>query len=286
VTDIEIPLFPLHSVLCPGIALPLHVFEPRYRLMAERCVADETPFGIVLIREGREVGGDEVAIAGIGTFAEIRKAGRHPDGRYDLLVVGAGRFAIEDVDPDREPYLVATVTPLEDEVGNGTRAARLASRSMRRFVGYLQLLQPQDGESADEIDVQIEVESEIDDDEAAEGEEVVSEIELRQVIDPFAPGDPVVGTGGGEDTDEDGGPSADDGTTSRLIIPDDPTTLSYLLSGIIQVDPMQRQLLLEAETTEDRLVALDALLDRELWMLRRRLRVYTPDMTHAAVRRN
>jgi Lon protease-like protein len=284
VTDIEIPLFPLHSVLCPGIALPLHVFEPRYRLMAERCVAEETPFGIVLIREGREVGGDDVAIAGIGTFAEIRKAGRHPDGRYDLLVVGAGRFAIEDVDADREPYLVATVTPLDDEVGNGRRAARLASRSMRRFVGYLQLLQPQDGETADEIDVQIEVESEADDDDATGDEETVDEIELRQVIDPFAPDDPAGGEGW--DPGVEGTSTELDSATRRLIIPDDPTTLSYLLSGIIQVDPVQRQLLLEAETTEDRLVALDALLDRELWMLRRRLRVYTPDMTHAAVRRN
>ena len=282
-TAIEIPLFPLHSVLCPGIALPLHVFEPRYRLMTERCVADETPFGIVLIREGREVGADDVAIAGVGTFAEIRQAGRHPDGRFDLLVVGAGRFAIEDVDADREPYLVANVTPLDDEVGDGRRAARLASRSMRRFVGYLQLLQPQDGESADEIDVQIEVESEVDDD-ADEGEEVVEEIELRQVIDPFAPDEPVRGSSEGIGSGD--GASAELDTTRRLIIPDDPTTLSYLLSGIIQVDPVQRQLLLEAETTEDRLVALDALLDRELWMLRRRLRLYTPDMTHAAVRRN
>ena len=251
--------------------------------MTERCVADETPFGIVLIREGREVGADDVAIAGVGTFAEIRQAGRHPDGRLDLLVVGAGRFAIEDVDADREPYLVANVTPLDDEVGDGRRAARLASRSMRRFVGYLQLLQPQDGESADEIDVQIEVESEVDDD-ADEGEEVVEEIELRQVIDPFAPDEPVRGSSEGIGSGD--GASAELDTTRRLIIPDDPTTLSYLLSGIIQVDPVQRQLLLEAETTEDRLVALDALLDRELWMLRRRLRLYTPDMTHAAVRRN
>ncbi len=118
----EIPLFPLHTVLCPGIALPLHVFEPRYRLLTERCVEQRRPFGIVLIREGREVGGDEVAIAGVGTLAEIREVTRLPDGRYDLLVVGTGRFVIERVDAEREPYLVADVTPLEEEVRDQHRA--------------------------------------------------------------------------------------------------------------------------------------------------------------------
>src|SRR5688500_15747238 len=156
----EIPLFPLHSVLCPGIALPLHIFEPRYRLLIERCVAEEQPFGIVLIREGREVGGDSVAIAGVGTFAEIRKASRLEDGRFDLLVVGSGRFAIEDVDTEREPYIMASVRPLDDELGDRSRAVRLAAPVMRRFVSYLHLLQPLDGETAEEIDVRIEVEAE------------------------------------------------------------------------------------------------------------------------------
>jgi hypothetical protein len=72
----------------------------------------------------------------------------------------------------------------------------------------------------------------------------------------------------------------------RLLIPDDPTTLSYLLSGIIQIDPARRQLLLEAATTESRLRLLDELIDRELWMLRRRLRFYAPDDRQAAVRRS
>ncbi len=72
----------------------------------------------------------------------------------------------------------------------------------------------------------------------------------------------------------------------RLVIPDDPTTLSYVLSGIIQVDPRGRQRLLEADTTEGRLAALDALIERELWMLRRRLRWFAPEMPVPAVRRN
>ena len=259
----EIPLFPLHTVLCPGIALPLHVFEPRYRLLTERCVEAGRPFGIVLIREGREVGGDSVSIAGVGTFAEIREAKRLPDGRFDLLVVGGGRFAIDDVDPDREPYLLAQVTPLDDDVGSETHAGHLAARVMRRFVGYLHLLQPEEGETAEEIDVRMEVETE-------------------DVTEPAA--GPAAPAGEAADADE---PATDlEAVAQRLVIPDDPTTLSYLLSGIVQVPGLQRQALLEAETTEERLDALDRLLARELWLLRRRLRLYIPQPVQAAVRRN
>ena len=72
----EIPLFPLHTVLCPGIVLPLHIFEERYRAMTRRCLDTGDPFGVVLIRDDREVGTQGVAtLAGVGAFAEIREAG-------------------------------------------------------------------------------------------------------------------------------------------------------------------------------------------------------------------
>jgi Lon protease-like protein len=246
----ELPLFPLNTVLCPGIALPLHIFEPRYRLLTDRCVAASSPFGVVLIREGHEVGDGEVSIAAVGTFAEIREAGRYPDGRYDLLVVGAGRFAIQSIDSGQEPYLVAEVDVLDDRLGDPSEAASMTARTMRRFVAYLRLLQPLDGEAAEAIDVRVEVETEV--------------VEA--------------------DEEAPGGTEAE--TTRRLVIPDDPTVLAHLLSGIIQVDAGQRQVLLEAPTTVDRLRLLDEVLDRELWMLRRRLRHYAPDLTEAAARRN
>ena len=261
----DLPLFPLHAVLCPGIALPLHVFEPRYRLLVDRCLALEVPFGIVLIREGREVGGDSVSIAAVGTLAEIRQAHRYPDGRYDLLVVGTGRFSIDAVDPEREPYLVARVTPLDDELGDPLVAAKLASRTMRRFVDYLHLLQPLDGETAEEIDVRIEVETEPDP--AAE-----SETPPARAADAEPP-----------DTRRE---TELEERARRLIIPEDPTVLSHLLSGIIQVDSLERQVLLEADTTAERLAGLGTLIDREIWMLRRRLRHYSVDRAHDAVRRN
>ena len=256
----EIPLFPLHAVLCPGIALPLHIFEPRYQLLTERCIENSSPFGIVLILDGREVGSGSVSIASVGTFAEIRESNRYPDGRYDLLVVGSGRFSIDSVDAQQEPYLVADVTPIPDEGGDDEHVSQLAGRTMRHFVAYLQLLQPMEGETAEEIDVRVEVETEVDPETATTASE---------------PGD----------ADPERERELDE-AARRLVIPEDPTTLSYLLSGIIQVDPRRRQQLLEAESTEARLAALDRLIDRELWMLRRRLRAYTPEPTAAAARRN
>jgi Lon protease-like protein len=278
----EIPLFPLHTVLCPGIALPLHIFEPRYRLMIERCIEHAAPFGIVVIRAGQEVGATEVAIAGVGTFAEIREATRLPDGRYDILVVGSGRFAVDSVDPEKEPYLVAEVTGIEDDVGDLATATSLAGRAMRRFVAYLQLLQPMEGETAEEIDVRVEIETEeaseaepTEPTEPTEPETSTPEIEIE--ID-------IPGAAGSEDDPERAARLEE--AARRLVIPDDPTVLSYLLSGIIQVDTSRRQQLLEAETTEERLLVLDQLIDRELWMLRRRLRFYTPEPRVEPVRRN
>jgi Lon protease-like protein len=280
----EIPLFPLHTVLCPGIALPLHIFEPRYRLMIERCIEQSAPFGIVVIRNGSEVGSGNVSIAGVGTFAEIREATRLPDGRYDILVVGSGRFAVETVDTAREPYLLAEVTGIDDEVGDLTTATSLAARTMRRFVAYLQLMQPMEGETAEEIDVRVEIETEEDPDAQPKPKSKktsAGESKVRRKKDTEPPAN--------ADAEEDADPDREaqlEEAARRLVIPDDPTVLSYLLSGIIQVDTSKRQTLLEADTTEDRLIALDRMLDRELWMLRRRLRFYTPDPHLDAARRN
>ena len=249
----EIPLFPLHQVLCPGIVLPLHIFEERYRAMTQRCLDTGEPFGVVLIRDGREIGTKGVAtLAGVGAFAEIREAGRYADGRYDLLAAATGRFAIDSVDAQREPYLMAEVTPLDDEVGDESRAERLAARAIQRFVRYLDLMRARDGESSEVLDIRVEIDATVgepDDD-----------------VDPDA-------TVASESTTSEG----ETPTRRDLDIPDDPTVLSYLLSGIVQVELPRRQQLLEAETTVERLEGLIALLERELLLLGRRLRYFTPD---------
>ena len=81
----EIPLFPLHTVLCPGIVLPLHIFEDRYRALTRHCLDTGAPFGVVLIRDGREVGSERVlSLAGVGAMVEIREVEHeilHPQRR-------------------------------------------------------------------------------------------------------------------------------------------------------------------------------------------------------------
>jgi Lon protease-like protein len=275
----EIPLFPLHTVLCPGIVLPLHIFEDRYRALTRHCLDTGAPFGVVLIRDGREVGPDRsLALAGVGALVEIREAGRYPDGRYDLLAAATGRFAIDAVDPAREPYLVADVTPLEDEVGDESRAERLAASAIRRFVRYLELMRARDGETVEALDIRVEVEtvgSEDTDDDDIDDDSVIDELEAEVELDLDAL----------EHLDDTPGaleietvtPSTDAERRRDLVIPDDPTVLSYLLSGIIQIELPRRQALLEASTTVERLEALVRLLDREVLLLGSRLRLFAPD---------
>jgi uncharacterized protein len=254
----ELPLFPLNTVLCPGIALPLHIFEDRYRALVRHCIDTTSPFGVVLIREGREVGTGAISFTGIGTIAEIRDAGTYEDGRFDLLVVGTRRFEIRRVLGARRPYLVAEVEVLDEQVGDPATAQRLAMTATRRFVTYLELLQPRSGETADEIDVRVEVETE-DDEETA-------------VVDA------------GETAEAE--PDPDAPRKRRVTIPDDPTILSYLLAGIVQVEAPRRQALLEAETSEARLRSLLAVIDRETFLLERRLRLFRPDARLMGSRRS
>ncbi len=155
----ELPLFPLHTVLCPGIVLPLHIFEERYQALTRHCLETESPFGVVLIRDGREVGEGPLTLAAVGTFARIREATPLPDGRFDVLAVGEGRFRLAEVTVGREPYLVAKVTPIDDDVADPALARELGGQVSRRFIRYLELLQPADGEEADDIEVQMEIEA-------------------------------------------------------------------------------------------------------------------------------
>jgi Lon protease-like protein len=241
----QIPLFPLHTVLAPGIALPLHVFEERYRVMVRRCLDASAPFGVVLIREGSEVAPrdgttQQLAIAGVGTFAEIREASRYADGRWDVLAVGTGRFVVREVIADREPFLVAEVDPYPDEPDDPGEddaeaadelADELAGRVTRRFVDYLRLLQPREE----------------------------AEIAFRE-------------RGAWPEPSDD--PEA---ARVALRIPEDPSALSYLLTGIVQVEPERKQALLEAASAEERLRDLDELLDRELMLLGARLAPFAVD---------
>ena len=276
----DLPLFPLNTVLCPGIALPLHVFEDRYRALVRHCLETTSPFGVVLIREGREVGSGAISFSGIGTIAEIRDAGRLDDGRFDLLVVGTRRFGIRKVLEGRGPYLVADVAVLDETVDDPGIAQQLAMKATRRFVTYLELLQPRSGETSEDIDVRVEVETEAADDDDAEAEEAAASEAAEDAPAAAAEGG---GEAAIETSDEAPGPRA---RRRRVLIPDDPTVLSHLLAGILQIELPRRQALLELGTTEDRLIALLGLIDREILLLRRRLRAFIPDARVIGPRRS
>ena len=112
-----LPLFPLTTVLFPEMLLPLHIFEPRYRLLVRRCMDEDRPFGVVLIRSGQDVGGTAEPHA-IGTEAKIMAYSPLSDGRSYIVVRGGRRFAIEQSIPDTEPYLVGRVRYLTEDEGN------------------------------------------------------------------------------------------------------------------------------------------------------------------------
>ncbi len=139
-TPQRIPMFPLGSVLFPGFGLPLHVFEPRYRMMVEQLLSAhtgaqpdfqndaqgdaqseaqiETPieFGVTLIERGSEVGGGEKRF-NVGTMAQILEAGQTEDGRWALQTAGTRRFRVLEWLPDA-PYPQAVVEYLDDPHGS------------------------------------------------------------------------------------------------------------------------------------------------------------------------
>ncbi len=203
-----IPLFPLGSVLYPGLALPLHIFEQRYRLLVSRLEAgtteEERSFGVVAIRSGHEVGAASVsALHEVGTTALLRRVTPYPDGRSDILTTGARRFRLLAVDQS-QPYLQAEVEWLPEPNEAPSDLNSLATEVASQFTEYQQTL-----------------------------------------------------AGDADDTEE---PS----TT----LPDDPTVLSYLVSAAMVLDLPDRQRLLAAPTTADRLRTLTGLLSRELAALR------------------
>jgi uncharacterized protein len=143
----KLPLFPLGTVLYPGQVLPLHIFEERYRQLVADLLADPEPqeFGVIAIRHGRETGVDGVsALYQTGCTARIRQVERFPDGRYDLVTVGAQRFRLLGLD-DPAPYLVGDVGLLPDEAGDEAAAAEAVSAVQTSFRAYLDLLAERGG---------------------------------------------------------------------------------------------------------------------------------------------
>ncbi len=137
-----IPLFPLGTVLFPGLPLPLHIFEERYRQLLRDLLAQPEPrqFGVIAIRKGRETGVDGVtALYEIGCLAAIRELSEYDDGRFDLVTVGTQRFRLGELDRSR-PYLQGQVDLLAEDRGDSRIAAATAAAVREAFGGYLDAL--------------------------------------------------------------------------------------------------------------------------------------------------
>ena len=106
-------MFPLGSPLLPGAALPLHIFEPRYRALAQRCTRNDEPFGVVMIERGSEVGGGDVR-SDVGCLATISQHQELPDGRWVMLATGGQRIRILEWLRD-DPYPQALTADWPDE---------------------------------------------------------------------------------------------------------------------------------------------------------------------------
>jgi Lon protease-like protein len=128
----ELPLFPLNVVLFPGMRLPLHIFEPRYRLMIRRCLENDQPFGVAMIVEGQE-GCPGTVPADIGCTAEILEVAPFPDGRMNLQCIGRRRFRVLSR-REEDGYLIGNCEWVDDSIsaqGTADQAERLQPLVLR-----------------------------------------------------------------------------------------------------------------------------------------------------------
>ncbi len=121
----RIPLFPLGIVLFPGVTVPLHLFEPRYRQMLADVRDGDRRFGIVCGIPG--VVEAELPEGRAGCVAEITHISMYPDGRADIVVTGRERFSFTQLLDDAAPYHVAAVEPLPDATDSTTMALMLTA---------------------------------------------------------------------------------------------------------------------------------------------------------------
>ena len=203
----QLPIFPLNTVMFPGVSVPLHVFEDRYRALVHHLltISDKSMrlFGIVAIREGYEVGQHGVhSVHRVGCVVQMTSIEPYEDGRFDIEVVGRERMRLDGLDTSGE-FLVGDVETLHERTPKGSDAGHEAARTYAVFEEYRRRLS------------------------------------LMR---------------GGDVLDGD--------------LPRDPEFLSYSLAATCLLTLAERQELLEAETSLDRLVMLRHALREEMRAMR------------------
>jgi Lon protease-like protein len=197
----RLPVFPLGTVLVPGLVMPLHIFEPRYRVLVQALMdlPEGAPrhFGVVASRFGQDAETVE-GLYPVGCTAELREVTPYEDGRFDVVTVGHLRFRLRAFDAEAgTPYHTGLVDFLGEPDGDEEdELAHVAELVALRFATYRDRLQ----------------------------------------------------------VDQTG-------------VPTDPRVLSYLVAAAAVLELPERQALLAAETTADRLQAELGLLRREIGLL-------------------
>ena len=141
----KLPLFPLGTVLFPGMLLPLNIFEDRYKELMRDLLDGPEPrqFGVIAIKKGRETGIEGVSsLFEVGCTATVREVERSDQGGYELVSVGTQRFRLEATDESRS-YLQgdAELLPEDPEdAGDSAAAGRAAHLVAQAFQGYLDVL--------------------------------------------------------------------------------------------------------------------------------------------------
>ncbi len=130
----DLRLFPLNSVLFPGMRMPLHIFEERYRIMIRECIEEDAPFGVVLIKSGAEVGSGALP-HDIGTTARVLQVEYLDDGRMNIFTTGHERFRVVAINTT-QPYLRGEVSVLQQEPSTD-RAYAALPRARYVFDDYL-----------------------------------------------------------------------------------------------------------------------------------------------------
>jgi uncharacterized protein len=226
-----LPLFPLSTVLFPGMRLPLHIFEERYRTLVAELLAGPEPrqFGVIAIRAGREIGaGGVAALHEVGCVAVVRQVKPHADGSYDLQTVGTERFRLLSVERSR-PYLTGEVELLPDDVAEPGAAGPAETGAAKA-----------DAPKADAPKA----------DAAGAAAVMVRQVQagFRSYLNALA---------------DQGG-----AVISVADLPDEPVLLSYVVGAAMIIDLHERQSLLAAPDARSRLKLERSLLTREAAIFR------------------
>jgi Lon protease-like protein len=199
---LEIPLFPLNSVIFPGTPLNLHIFEDRYKKMVAYCTSSGSPFGVVLIRSGSETSGPLAETFQIGCTADITHLQPLSLGRSNLVVMGRERFRIVSVTEDH-PYLLEKIELCPINAGDRKGIIQADQRLRLWLVRYLSALHEREGKD-----------------------------------------------------------------TIEQPLPQDSITLAYVATMILQIPAIQKQILLEADSSEELFEKLHFFYRREVPLLR------------------